>query len=121
MKALLLVAHGSRLSHSNEEVIRLRQRLADRLTGEFKLIDCAFLELTQPSVAEGIDACVAQGCQRIILLPYFLAAGRHIRHDIPAIVAAKQAQYPHISIHTAPYLGQSSALVDALAELALEC
>ena len=117
MKALLLIAHGSRLPASNEEVRELARMLGDRLAAEFDIVDCAFLELAAPTIDQAIDGCVTRGCTRLTLLPYFLAAGRHLRDDIPAIVAAKQQQYPGIRITTSPYLGQADGLLDILVAL----
>ncbi len=117
MKALLLVAHGSRLQASNEEIRELGRMLAARLVADFELVDCAFLELARPTIEQAIDDCVARGCTELMLLPYFLAAGRHMRDDIPAIVARKQAQYPGLNIATTPYLGQSQDLLETLVKL----
>jgi len=119
VKALLLIAHGSRVSTSNDEVLELRRRLAERLGTAFDRVDCAFLELASPSMEQAIDDCIAQGCHALTLLPYFLTAGRHISTDIPAIVTRKQAQFPQVSIHMAPYLGQADELIETLAGLAL--
>jgi len=43
MKALLVVAHGSRRKESNEEIAALTAKVAVRAAGEFDLVEYAFL------------------------------------------------------------------------------
>lgn len=118
MKALLIVAHGSRRSESNDEVRELTAQLRARAGREYGDVRCAFLELAEPSIPDGIAQCVAQGAVEVVVLPYFLSAGRHVAKDIPALVAQAQAQLPHANVRIAPYLGLSTALIDALLRMA---
>lgn len=117
MRALLVVAHGSRRAESNDEVRRLTDELRAAAGDEYKQVECAFLELAQPSIPEGIDCCVAEGANEVVILPYFLSAGRHVAKDIPEIVATSRAQHPAVNLHIAPYLGQAASLVASLLEL----
>lgn len=118
MKSLLLVAHGSRRSESNEEIRVLAGKLAIRAAADFLVVLPAYLELAEPSVPDGIEQCIAQGATSVSVVPYFLARGVHVANDIPKLVAIKQAQYPELDIHITDYLGTSDAIVDVLLELA---
>ncbi len=111
---LVLVAHGSRRSASNDEVRELAERLRARSGGRYVCVEAAFLELAEPSIPDGIECCIRQGSREVVVLPYFLSAGRHVVTDIPEEVAGKREQYPDIPIHIAPYLGRSEALADIL-------
>ncbi len=117
MKFLLLVAHGSRRAESNTEVEQVAARLAQVAASEYDGVLHAFLELAEPSIPDGIDACLAGGADEVTILPYFLAAGRHVSEDIPEIVAAKQAEYPDRVIRIAPYLGTAGELPELLLKL----
>jgi sirohydrochlorin ferrochelatase len=117
MRALLVVAHGSRRDASNDEVRRLTDILRAAAGSEYAQVECAFLELAQPSIPDGIDCCVAEGASEVVVLPYFLSAGRHVAKDIPEIVAACRARHPGVELRIAPYLGLSHKLVDNLLEL----
>ena len=99
MKALLLVAHGSRRDASNEEVRQLTQCLKLR-TDENEFIDvrCAFLELADPSIPDGVQQCIESGAQEVLVLPYFLSAGRHVAQDIPQLLAESQEANPQVNI-----------------------
>ncbi len=114
MKVLLVVAHGSRRAESNEEVRKLAGQLQARAGATYSGVRCAFLELAEPSIPDGIAQCIAQGASEVIVLPYFLSAGRHVATDIPAEVAKAQANFPATSIQIAPYLGKAEGVLDVM-------
>lgn len=114
MRILLLLAHGSRRTASNREIEVVAERLGERLP-QFDRVQAAFLELAEPSIEQAIDAAGAAGARQLVLLPYFLAAGRHVAEDIPRIVADRRARYPELQIELLPHLGAAEALLDALA------
>jgi sirohydrochlorin ferrochelatase len=114
MKALLLVAHGSRRESSNQEVRDLAARLGERARDRFDHVDCAFLEIAEPLIPEGIQRCVDAGARQVVVLPYFLSAGRHVVEDIPNDVAVKQVEHPGVDIRIAPYLGSADGVIDLL-------
>lgn len=118
MKALLLVGHGSRRAASNDEVREISQRLGDRAGEDYGLVKCAFLELAEPSIPDGIEACIQAGADEVVVLPYFLSAGRHVVEDIPNEVQGKIDQHPGVSISIAPYLGAADGVVDLLLDSA---
>jgi sirohydrochlorin ferrochelatase len=117
MKALLLIAHGSRREASNDEVRELSKQRAKRTNDEFPIVECAFLELADPLIPDGVTACVQKGAETVTVLPYFLSAGRHVVTDIPEELEKAQAQNPNITIKTAPYLGSAEGVSEILIEL----
>ena len=119
MKALLVVAHGSRREASNDEVRQLCARIQEKNGNEeFDVVRAGFLELADPSIPEGIEQCIRLGAERVVVLPYFLSAGRHVSEDIPAEVDKARAANPHVAIHLAPYLGSAPGVARLLVELA---
>jgi len=119
MKALLLIAHGSNRQFSNNEIRALTDRLKAKIQSHFDYIECVFLEITKPSIADGIQQCADKGVERIILLPYFLSAGKHIAEDIPKIVEEQHLRYPHIDMQVSDYLGKLPEMEDLLMRIAL--
>ncbi len=113
-KALLLVAHGSRRATSNDEVRAVAERLA-AASDEYVLVRAAFLELAEPLIPDGIEQCIAEGADEVVVLPYFLSAGRHVVEDIPA--EAAKAEVGSARVRIAPYLG-SAELEEVLLSLA---
>ncbi len=118
MKCLLLVAHGSRRTTSNDEVRVLAARLSDRVSGAFDEVSCAFLEIAEPSIPDAIQQCVERGAREVVVLPYFLSAGRHVAEDIPREVLIKQLEHPQIPMRIAPYLGAAEHVPELILELA---
>jgi sirohydrochlorin ferrochelatase len=118
MKALLLIAHGSRREASNEEVRELAQCMAGQAGSGFEMVMPAFLELAQPDIAEGVAQCVRQGAREIQVVPYFLSAGRHVAHDIPGEVAQAATEHPEVHISISPYLGRHPQIPELLLALA---
>ena len=114
MKALLLVAHGSRREASNEEVHQLVRRLAEHAGDRFGHIQAAFLELAEPDIVSGVASCVRAGATQVYVTPYFLAAGRHVTQDIPAELARAAKEHPNVRIQLTPYLGQHRAIPELL-------
>lgn len=115
-RALVLVAHGSRRESSNEEVRRLAAHLASQAGGRFEMVIAAFLELAEPLIPDGIQECLACGMEEVVVLPYFLSAGRHVVEDIPAEVA--KVDDKGATIRIAPYLGSATGLGAILLALA---
>lgn len=117
MRSILLVAHGSRRETSNDEVRQLTERLRNNRNHSHGHIHCAFLELAEPSIPDGIQQCIDVGAKHITILPYFLSAGRHVADDIPNEVKIKQDEHPHVHIKITSYLGSAAAIDDVLLSL----
>ena len=117
MKALMLIAHGSRKQAANDEVSRLAQQISRLEDSEYGAVVPAFLEFAEPDIHQGIDRCVELGADTIIAMPYFLAAGRHVVEDIPKEIECARAGNPQVNIEISQYLGES----EAMARLIVQC
>jgi sirohydrochlorin ferrochelatase len=117
-KALLLIAHGSREPEANADLYHVVAEMRRR--GEFAIVEPAFLELAEPNGDEAGRRCVEQGAERVVILPYFLSAGVHVRRDLTDIRARLTAQFPHIDFVLAEPLGRHPLLIDIVAERARE-
>jgi len=118
-QALLLVSHGSRRSQSNTEVIELTEKIRPLTEGRFEIVRAAFLELADPLIPQGIEQCIKDGASSVMVLPYFLAAGRHVAEDIPEIVEQAQRDYPDINIQVIRHIGAAGFMPEFLAQIAL--
>lgn len=119
MRALLIVAHGSRRAASNDEVRILTDQIR-RLSGdEFDDVRCAFLELARPSIPDGIEQCIQAGATLVKVFPYFLAAGHHVVEDIPNAVQEKRDEYPALDIELVDYLGASGSMGGLILQMAI--
>ncbi len=105
MKALLIIAHGSRRRESNEEVRRLARRIAENAGPAFDQVTSAFLEISSPQVDSAIADLIDEGVTEIKVFPYFLAAGSHVVNDIPRLIEEEKENYPNVHFETLPHLG----------------
>jgi sirohydrochlorin ferrochelatase len=116
--ALLLIAHGSRHSEANADLDHLAGELRRR--GAYGLIEVSFLELAEPTPDQAGARCVERGATRVVLLPYFLSAGVHVRRDLTAICQRLAERHPRVEFRLASPLGRHPLLADIVSERARE-
>ena len=119
-KALIIVAHGSRKTSSNEEVKALGEKvkyLQDKHK-RYAFVMTSFLEFATPSLEESILSSIDKGASEIVILPYFLASGNHVTQDIPEVVKKIQVLHPQVKIILKEHLGSSSGMVKLLSDMA---
>jgi sirohydrochlorin ferrochelatase len=112
--AILLMAHGSRIPEANDAVHAIAA-MAKEMTG-CEIVEVSFREQHLPNIQQGIDACVAQGASRVLLLPYFLFVGAHVREDLPAEMAEAKKRYPRVEFAMGKHLGVHRKLAEIVAE-----
>ena len=117
MKALLIIAHGSRSADANEEVHRLAERIGRRAEGTLDRVAHAFLEIADPGVAPMVKELAEAGMTEIRIFPYFLAAGAHVMKDIPRVVGEARNAHPDIRFEVLPYLGALEGMPALVMEL----
>lgn len=115
MKALVVVAHGSRRASSNEEVGELACQLAGLIAEEYPIVGVGFLELAEPLIPDALEKAIEAGATEIQVFPYFLSAGRHVVTDVPEEVSQVQQKYPDIQIAMLPHLGALDGLKQLIA------
>lgn len=111
MNALLLLGHGSRAPGASEAMERIAQVLRTRRS---ERIEVAHMELAEPSLADALESLHEDGFRQVVLVPYFLHHGIHLREDIPGILENVRARLPDLEIAMAPHLGYDDALVDVV-------
>lgn len=115
-RAILLVDHGSRRAEANALLEAVAEALRRR-AGDVP-VHTAHLEGAPPSLGEAIDACAAEGIDDLVILPFFLAPGRHTTRDIPDQAERAAARHPGLRLQVAEPLGLHEKLVDVLLERA---
>lgn len=117
-KGIILFGHGARNAEYPEPFRRIRDAM---LASEPQArIELGFLELTPPSLEAAIDTFVAAGIRRIVIVPIFFAPGRHVLKDLPQLAAAAMDRHPQLDIEIAAAVGESPAVIAAMARFALD-
>lgn len=112
--ALLFLAHGTPLAEANAPVYAVAQQV--ETMSNYARVDVSFLDCNQPEIGEAIDMLVQAGIRRIVAMPYFLQFGRHVREDLPAILAHKRRQHPGLELLRTHHLDYDLLLTDVVAD-----
>ena len=106
--ALLLIAHGSRNAEANDDLFALADAI--RQAASYGIVEASFLELAEPAIGTAGERCVSQGAERVILLPYFLSAGIHVRRDLQEHRDRLAQQFARVEFILAEPLGRHPLL-----------
>ncbi|MCC7499906.1 MAG: CbiX/SirB N-terminal domain-containing protein [Bryobacterales bacterium] len=106
---LILFAHGSTAEPANEAVRRITADVAWQ--GGVELAETAFLESGDPDLSGAVGRLLARGAGRIVVVPYFLTPGMHLRRDLPRLVEEARQAHGNPDINVAPPLDGHPALV----------
>lgn len=112
--AIILFAHGSRDPTWAAPFERLRALVAQRQPQA--LVMLAYLESMQPSLDDAVAQAAAQGTQEALIVPLFLAAGSHLKSDLPRMVAQLEARFPGLTLRVLPPIGENEMLLQAMAD-----
>lgn len=117
-KGIILFGHGSRTA----EYVKPFERILAAMTARDATTPVAlgFLELTRPTLDEAIDGLVGRGVTRIVVVPVFIGAGRHVLKDLPQLAANAMDRHEGLEIELAAPVGEAEAVVGAMAVYALQ-
>jgi len=117
VKAILLYGHGARNPEWAQPFHRIRAAIKAR--DPKALVEPGFLELLRPSFDEGVATLVAQGATEIVVVPIFMAAGSHVKKDLPQLAANAMDRHPGLVIELAAPVGEAASVLAAMADYAL--
>lgn len=115
MKAILLIDHGSVKPEANH-MLECMGALVQQLAGDEAIVRIAHMELAEPGVERGFEACVAAGATEVVAFPYMLSPGKHSTRDIPRMVAQAAARFPGVRYTVTSAFGVNERLAEAVLE-----
>ncbi len=113
-----MFGHGSTVESANDAVRAMAAELARR--GGYEAVETAFLESGQPDLRGAVEILVGCGIRQVIVIPYFLTLGMHLKRDLPRLVEELRAVHPGMEIQVTAPLDGHPALIDALVGRARE-
>lgn len=116
-RGIILFGHGARNPDWAQPFHRIRAAIQAKQSDA--LVELAFLELMAPTLDEAIDSLVARGAGEISIVPIFMAAGGHIKQDLPRQAEAARARHPQLQVSIAAPVGEADYVIDAMANYAL--
>ncbi|PLR80381.1 sirohydrochlorin chelatase [Bacillus canaveralius] len=100
--AILLLGRGGSDPDANSDLYKIARLLWEKTN--YKIVEPAFMGVTNPLVDEGIERCLKLGAKKVIILPYFLFTGILIKR-LEEMMVPFSNQYPHIEFKLAGYFG----------------
>ncbi|HLE35092.1 MAG TPA: CbiX/SirB N-terminal domain-containing protein, partial [Nitrososphaerales archaeon] len=113
---ILLIGHGS----SDNDARNAFVFIADSVRQAYRNVGFCFLELDSPNIEEGIRQSLSKNPRALILMPYFLHRGAHIKRDVAEEVKKALKEYNNSMVYMARHLGVDSKIIDVVIERAKE-
>ena len=111
--AVLVVGRGSSDPDANSDLSKIARLFYEGRP--YPLVEGAFVSMTPPNVADGLDRCRRLGAKRIVVFSYFLFTGvleERIREQCEAFAVAR----PGIEVRYAGYFGPHARVADLVVE-----
>lgn len=111
--AIILFAHGAR---DPEWAAPLRRVCAAvRMQAPGLRVEMAFLELLTPGLLDCVESLLAEGFERVVVLPMFIAQGGHLKRDVPRLIDELRERNPQARIEMSCAVGEAESVVQAMA------
>ncbi len=108
-RPLLAIGHGTRNDRGRQTFLDFVATY-QKLDPSRPVIPC-FLELTKPTIQEGIETCIQKGFEYITALPILLFAARHNKFDVTNELDRASAPYPQLSINYGRHFGITPKII----------
>lgn len=109
-RPLLLVGHGTRDTDGRQEFINFAT--AYQSLDESRPVIPCFLELTTPTILDGIKQCLDLGYTEFSVVPLLLFAARHNKFDITNELDRARQLYPELKFHYGRHFGIAPEIID---------
>ncbi len=114
MKGILILGHGSKATETEQTLEQIVDMV--RLANADKIIEFAFLQLSEKTLDKGLQNLLDKGVTEIKVIPYFLFAGLHIQEDIPREIAEFCKDKGHITVQMGSTYGADPRLAQIVNE-----
>lgn len=114
MRGILILAHGSREKSTEQTLQQVVKYLGEIFSEE--VIETAYLQFSSVNLKAGLDNLKAKGILDIVVIPYFLFDGVHIREDIPKEIDDYLKENGNVRITMGKTLGADKRLAEILAD-----
>jgi sirohydrochlorin ferrochelatase len=115
---ILIIGHGS----SDKSARTAFVHTVNKLKPFFKSVTFCFLELDEPRIDNGIEKILTSDANTMIIVPYFLHKGAHIKNDVVKDINSALEKYnvKNIRVYITEHFGVDPKLVKLVLERAKE-
>ena len=114
--SIILFAHGARDPEWANPMRRVQAILRQQIPT--MPVELAFLEFLAPTLPECAAQLIAQGAEKIVVLPMFIARGGHLKKETPEMIELLRSTYPEVEFSLGNAIGEHELVVQAMATAA---
>ncbi|WP_347549585.1 sirohydrochlorin chelatase [Pseudalkalibacillus hwajinpoensis] len=114
MQAVLYICHGSRVEKGRNQAVDFVEKCKSDIP--FPIQETCFLELSEPTIRQGIEACVRLGATKISVIPVLLLAATHVKKDIPDQIKQAQKAFPDVAFQVGDPFGVHEKVINVLSD-----
>jgi precorrin-8X/cobalt-precorrin-8 methylmutase len=113
---VLVIGHGSSDRRATEAFIFT----INSIKNSYRNVEHCFLELEGPTIQEGINSIIKKNPKIVLIMPYFLHKGIHIKHDVINEVKIALKSHSFTNILIADHIGVDDNMVNLILLRAIE-
>ena len=107
---VLVIGHGSSDRRATEAFIFT----INDIKQSYRNVEYCFLELEGPTIQEGINSVIKQNPKIVLIMPYFLHKGIHIKHDVIKEVKTALKSHSFTNILIADHIGVDDNMINLI-------
>lgn len=111
MKGILIIGHGSKIEEGNIAFEKLVKEFSVRSSLP---VYGAHMALAKPSIDESVHKMIADGIRDIVVLPYLLYGGKHIKKHIPEKLASLKEEIIDVKFTLTSTLANDPLVIQAM-------
>jgi len=113
---VLVIGHGSKDPHAKMSI----QYVTDELSHIYRNVNYCFLEIEEPNIEQGIQACKEKNPEVLVVVFYFLHEGAHVKTDINADLRPALEKHKLNKVLITQHIGTDQKMIDLIIERAQE-
>jgi precorrin-8X/cobalt-precorrin-8 methylmutase len=113
---VLVIGHGSSDRRATEAFIFT----INGIKHSYRNVEYCFLELEGPTIQEGINSIIKKNPKIVLIMPYFLHKGIHIKHDVINEVKTALKRHSFTNIFIADHIGVDDNMINLILRRANE-
>ncbi len=111
---LIILGHGSKAPEATQTLAEVTAMVRERVS--YDLVEYASLQISKPPLGEVVEKMAAEGVEKIVVMPFLIAAGVHVKTDIPEELSALSKKHPGLQLHLTGPLGADSRLAEIVVD-----
>lgn len=113
---VLVIGHGSKDPNAKMSI----KYVVDELGSTYRNVDYCFLEIEEPNIEQGIEACKKRDPEVLVVVFYFLHEGAHVKTDINADLRPALESHKLKKVLITQHIGTDQKMIDLIIERAKE-